>query len=96
MIEETIYVAGVNGKVSHVYSDRPVRMRVVAWDSKDPQGTLRMSTESRPSVEKDRLLVEIAKLANKAAYSDDLLHGKGEQLVQTPGKAVPAQGPDRS
>lgn len=81
MNEETIYVAVVDGKVSHVYAERPLRFRVVAWERDDPK-SIRISTHERSSTEKDKLIAELFHLVKDAPYDDGLI----SSLEQAPGR----------
>lgn len=72
MEEEMIYVAVVDGKVSHIYSDLPLKFRVVAWERADPK-SIRLSTHDRPSTEKDKLIAELFHLVKDEPYDDTLL-----------------------
>lgn len=80
MEEEMIYVAVVDGKVSHVYSDLPLRFRVVAWERSDPK-SIRLSTHDRPSTEKDKLIAELFHLKDEP-YDDNLI----SSLDNSPGR----------
>lgn len=73
MDEETIYVAVVDGKVSHIYSERPLKFRVVAWES-DDMGAVRISQTHRSSTQKDKLINELLHLVNDDPYDEDLLN----------------------
>ncbi len=81
MEEEMIYVAVVDGKVSHVYSDLPLRFRVVAWERTNPD-SIRLSTHERPSTEKDKLIAELFHLVKDNPYDDNLL----SSLENSPGR----------
>lgn len=72
MEEEMIYVAVVDGKVSHVYADRPLKFRVVAWEREDPK-SIRISTHDRSATEKDKLIAELFHLVKDAPYDDTLI-----------------------
>ena len=72
MEEEMIYVAVVDGKVSHVYSELPLKFRVVAWERDDPK-SIRISTHERSSTQKDKLIAELFHLVRNAPYDDNLL-----------------------
>lgn len=72
MESEQIYVAVVDGKVSHIYSNTPLRFHVVAWERDRPE-SIRISTHERPSTEKDKLIAELFHLAKDNPYDDDLL-----------------------
>lgn len=72
MGDEMIYVAVVDGKVSHIYADTPLKFRVVAWERDQPQ-SIRISTHERPGTEKDKLIAELFHLVRDTPYDDDLL-----------------------
>lgn len=73
MKEEMIYVAVVDGKVSHLYADRPLRFQVVAWETGDP-ASIRIDPEVGNSTEKDKLVKELFHLVKENPYDDTLVH----------------------
>jgi hypothetical protein len=73
MEDNVIYVAVVDGKVSHIYSDQPLRFRVVAWE-RDDESSIRLSSEYGVSTEKDKLVAELFQLLKEAPYDETLLH----------------------
>lgn len=74
MKDPLIYIAVVDGKVSHIYSDQPLRFQVVAWES-ERKPTIRIDPEIRTSTEKDSLVKELAHLVTQRPYDDTILHG---------------------
>lgn len=80
--EETIYIAVVDGKVSHVYAERPLKYRVVAWET-EPEPSIRVSAEIRSSTSKDKLVNELFHLVEEHPFDDELLHGAGEHAPKT-------------
>jgi hypothetical protein len=74
--EPLIYVAVVNGRVSHIYSDLPLKFQVVAWESHDNQQSIRIDPEVGHSTEKDKLIKELFHLATDTPYDGGLLHRK--------------------